>query len=498
MPQRPTPASTRFAGFGNPFVHAEPDGAVIQHLLWGDWLRLKKGKHNDWRQVRARGCEGWMREADIERKRILEVVFVDVGQGDGCLVVTPEDEHLVIDAGADDSMYRFLNWRYGGFSEPWVFDAGIISHPDEDHYLGFADLFTLPNVKFDVMYNNGILEYRGSDPLGKMQKINGRSCLTQLCKDENELAVFLGKESNWKHPSRSQYDKQYAAMLSKGLANGSFEKFRSIGRANEFLSGWNPGSGSVELEVLGPVPDEDGGTSGLRWLGGPGLTKNGHSVVLKLRYGDVRILLGGDLNIPAQEWLLEHHTGLDPRPATRDDHDTLIAAARRVFEVDVAKACHHGSADVSTRFLEATNSIATIISSGDNESHSHPRADALGATGRHGRGNRPLVFSTELGRSSPNAIKRPEIMKARLRQLRQEIPLAPEGSALAKKLVSEFDEIVDKIDRSVAVFGAIHLRTDGKNVVMAQKLERPRGNTKWDIYTLMNRGGALRYESKFD
>jgi hypothetical protein len=89
-------------------------------------------------------------------------------------------------------------------------------------------------------------------------------------------------------------------------------------------------------------------------------------------------------------------------------------------------------------------------------------------------------------------------MKARLRELREEIRLAPDGSALAKKLVREFDEIVDKIDRSVAVFGAVQLRTDGKNVVLAQKLERPRGNTKWDIYTLMNRGGALRYESEFD
>ncbi|MGI8843176.1 MAG: ComEC/Rec2 family competence protein [Gemmatimonadaceae bacterium] len=498
MPQRPTPSSTRFAGSGNPFVYDEPDGAVIQHLLWGDWLRLKSGKHNEWREVRARGCYGWMRDEDIQRERILEVVFVDVGQGDGCLVVTPEDEHIVIDAGADDSMYRFLNWRYGGFREPWVFDVGIISHPDEDHYLGLSDLFTMPNVTFDVIYHNGILEYRGSDALGKRQKINHRSCLTQLCPDEDALQTFLGNEPNWRHPSRAQYDKQYAAMLSKGLANGSFSKFRSLGRANEFLPGWNPGSRSVELEVLGPVLDEDGTTSGLRWLGNAGFTKNGHSVVLKLRYGDVSMLLGGDLNIPAQEWLLEHHTGLDPRPTTRDDHDTLISAARLVFQVDMAKACHHGSADVSTRFMEATNPVATVISSGDNESHAHPRADALGATGRHGRGNRPLIFSTELGRSSSNSIKRPEIMKARLRELREEIRMAHGGSALAKKLVSEFDKIVDQIDRSVAVFGAIQLRTDGRNVVLAQKLESPRGKTKWEIYTMVNRGGALRYESKFD
>jgi hypothetical protein len=250
--------------------------------------------------------------------------------------------------------------------------------------------------------------------------------------------------------------------------------------------------------VLGPVLDEDGQGSGLRWLGGVGPTKNGHSIVLKLRFDEVTMLLGGDLNIPSQEWLIEHHTGLDPRPTTRDEHDTLIRAARQVFQVDVAKACHHGSAEVSTRFMAATNPIATIISSGDDESHAHPRADALGATGRHGRGNRPLIFSTELGRSSRNTLKRPEIMKARLKELREEIRLAQAGSALEKKLVREFDDIVEKIDRSVAVFGAIQLRTDGKTIVLAQKLERPRGSTKWDIYELANHGGVLQYTSKHD
>lgn len=499
MPQRPVPSSTRFAGPNNPFVYDLPEGEVVQHLLWGDWLRLKQGKRNGWREVRARGTDGWMREEDIQRDRILEIVFVDVAQGDGCLIVTPDDEHIVVDAGVDDSMYRFLNWRYGGFQSPWVFDVAVISHPDSDHYGGFADLFEIPSVTFEVVYHNGILEYRGEDPLGKRKIINGRSCLTQLCPDETALADFLGKVSNWKHPSDERYDKQYATMLEKGLNNGSFNKFRSLSRDSDtYIPGWGPGAKKVELEVLGPVMDRKGATSGLRWLGKVGYTKNGHSVVLKLRYDDVTILLGGDLNVPSQELLLEYYTGLNPRPKTRDDHDTLIRAARQVFEVDIAKACHHGSADVSTRFMEATNPIATIISSGDEESHAHPRADALGATGRHSRGNRPLIFSTELGRSAPNAIRRPEVMKARLLELREKIDVAPDGSRIKRDMIREFNILVGEIDRSVAVYGAIQLRTDGKNVVLAQKLERPRGKTRWEIYPLVSRGGALRYESEVD
>lgn len=52
------------------------------------------------------------------------------------------------------------------------------------------------------------------------------------------------------------------------------------------------------------------------WFNDEGKTKNGHAVVLKLEYRGVKILLGGDLNTPAEEYLLRHYTGLDPRPET--------------------------------------------------------------------------------------------------------------------------------------------------------------------------------------
>jgi len=252
------------------------------------------------------------------------------------------------------------------------------------------------------------------------------------------------------------------------------------------------------MEVLGPV--REGGEGLLRYLDSSvSRTKNGHSVVIRLTYRDVTLLLGGDLNIPAQELLLEHHTGLDPRPEPRDEHDALVAAARETFQVDVAKACHHGAADISTLFLEAVNPIATVISSGDDEPHAHPRADALGATGRHARGNRPLIFSTELARSSKDTIRRPEVMKARLRELRDQIRLAGDDTRIRTKLENEFNQLVECIDRSVAVYGAIQLRTDGHRVVMAQKLERPRGSEKWDVYRLEPAGdGPLRYVSKYE
>jgi hypothetical protein len=42
----------------------------------------------------------------------------------------------------------------------------------------------------------------------------------------------------------------------------------------------------------------------------------------------------------------------------------------------------------------------TVISSGDNENYGHPQPDLLWSLGKYSRGGRPLIFSTELARST--------------------------------------------------------------------------------------------------
>lgn len=42
-----------------------------------------------------------------------------------------------------------------------------------------------------------------------------------------------------------------------------------------------------------------------------GRTKNGHSIILKLTIGNLRLLLGGDLNSSSEEYLLKCFTNKD-------------------------------------------------------------------------------------------------------------------------------------------------------------------------------------------
>lgn len=141
------------------------------------------------------------------------------------------------------------------------------------------------------------------------------------------------------------------------------------------------------------------------------------------------------------------------------------------------------------------------------EFHSHPRADTLGTIGRYSRGARPLIFSTELARSAKETIKHPNVLKEQFKDIKKQIEkLAKEGSDGSQQekeaLDTKYEKLLSKIERSIAVFGAINVRTDGRNVVVAQKLETPRsfkGQTvKWDIYCLESHDhGPLTYQSKY-
>ncbi len=137
--------------------------------------------------------------------------------------------------------------------------------------------------------------------------------------------------------------------------------------------------------MLGPVPTSPTGLCQFQWFKDSSHTRNGHSIVLKFIYGNRRILVGSDLNRESERYLLAHYHPGNP------------------FEADTTKACHHGSSEFDVEFLKAIQTYATIVSSGDNENYSHPHTDALGSVGRHSRGERPLVFSTELARSFRSA-----------------------------------------------------------------------------------------------
>lgn len=478
-----------FAIFPDIRIYDAPEGKTIQHLLFGDFITPPKKPSGTgykkwtasltktvdgktWLNVRSRQEEGWIQLDEIQLERTLEVNFVDIGQGDGCHVVTPSDEHFIIDAGEGDNMYRFLRWRFNlakpGGQLPKFF--GMISHPDQDHWKGFEWLLSKPpanqtrQIKFSTLYHNGIVQRTGST-IGETIKVDGERYLVDFVQDQQGVEEILEMEGE-----KSNLEKFLIGAL-KNFPDLSIETvFKNLGENNILYSDEN-----VELEVLAPIPEEINGHLMLRWFDVNteqiGKTKNGHSIVLMAKIGKMKILLGGDLNSKSADYLMEKYSNEDIRslkaqiedaspaelPGLQEKMQAIVDTCRAVFEAEIAKSCHHGSHDITNELLRSINPIATIISSGDEESHCHPRPETLGAIGKYGRGDRPLIFSTELARSSPEFIE----LKAR-------------------------ENPTDKVkQRVVATYGMITVRTDGEKAIISQKLEKDRSEfgklVKWHI-----------------
>lgn len=517
------------------YLRSSPgSGSKKNHLLLGDWLRvLDTEEKNGAVKVRCRNTTGWLNVDDFSEQRALEVNFVDIGQGDGCHIVTPDDDIIVIDAGVGSNMNRFLSWRYNlrsrnvaraadfdpdeSVREPWLIDHVVISHPDNDHYYGFLDVFENLKLKIGTVYHNGIVERPEEeeddhldypDDLGGYATFNGKKYLWDVINTSKKMKDLIKA-----HPHTR---KQYISTLRACVSNTPGVTFKALSiDANKldselYLGPFNQNS-KISLRILGPVAEKishQGSTRKcLRKLGSEGVTKNGHSLVIKLNYGNLSIMLGGDLNKQSQDFLLQNYTSIGTKAstlekkvrklmsegdkitdsdqkvlaATRSKLDVIVAEARKVFECAVAKACHHGSSHFSDTFLRVINATATVISSGDNESHAHPRPDALGAFGKHGRSERPLIFSTELARSTREftpIIKHFDALRDFLRKIEE-----TDDPTERKRLKREMEEAQD---RNVAVYGMITLRALGDHVVMAQKLEQARkSGTKWDIHELV-------------
>ena len=318
--------------------------SFLKELLFGDFITPSHTKDGDYKritidngtdkgeyiQVRSRNATGYIKESEIQAQRILEVNFIDVGQGDACHIATPDDKHFLIDSGGSDNMYRFLKWRFNlktAKVAPPPFSV-LISHSDSDHYQGFGKIFSLTagtaqQFTIEKIYHNGIVEApvaKGVPALAKLGTLvekDGCKYITDLC-DTNEDYEKRVRESK-----AGDYIKtlQKSSAPKQALRLGSDPIYDKDG---------------LKMEILSPVAEQIDGKPALRSFGDVGKTKNGHSVVIKLTMGKLRILLGGDLNTESEYHLISHYSGIDVK-GLRDQlkKKNLSLEKRRALEGQV-------------------------------------------------------------------------------------------------------------------------------------------------------------------
>jgi beta-lactamase superfamily II metal-dependent hydrolase len=358
-----------------------------------------------------------MKATDVVRPRsqnkVLKVNCVDVQQGDGSVIESPDGQVILVDGGDNQLFARYLAGRFRGTSaaKPKEIACILVTHGDADHFAGLPEILesetnATPRKRLFIQpqryYHNGIVKRPSSVDgkrvpdaklLGPTKKANGSTYLVGL---ENNLLTVPDDEMNapfrkWKGALKTYHKR--SPLECRRLQYGDDDAF-------DFFN-----TDDLRIEVLGPLVEDVGGKPALRFLGNPpkgpraghdslslkenqftGLsashTINGHSIVFRLTYGGFSYLFTGDLNDESSRFLTREHN-----------------AGRLNLRADVFKAPHHGSADFSGAMIEAVSPVVSIISSGDENARKeyiHPRATLVGALGRYSRVPEPLIFVTEL------------------------------------------------------------------------------------------------------
>ena len=211
----------------------------------------------------------------------MDVLFFDVGQGDAALITTPAERRILVDTGP-----RSFEGRAALSTAvlPYLRRTGVrhlhtvvVTHPDADHLGGLPPL--LRHVSVGRVLHSG------------------------------------------QHVDTDLFRQSRRRLRQEGIPH------RAVDRGDTLSV--DP---SLRVDVLGPPAQP--GRQGLD-------TENGRSVVLRLTYGDVRVLLPGDIEAAAE----------------RD----LVRTFGSTLQSRVVKVPHHGSGSSSTEpfVAAATGSTAT-------------------------------------------------------------------------------------------------------------------------------------------
>ncbi|HFD33280.1 MAG TPA: MBL fold metallo-hydrolase [Gammaproteobacteria bacterium] len=400
-------------------------------LIFGDEIKTSTASPPSgagWSSIRYRGRNGEIKEPELTKDRSLEMYFLDVGQGDAAFVVTPNKTKILVDGGVKDRALGFLIWKYQ-LDKPnsnLTIDHLFLSHADEDHVSGLVPLLNHPKITVINIWHNGIAVYKEppfNQPLGQ---------------------VVNGKLRTW-HSVLADLE---PAKLSKGFekwitaVTDSGANYNALDSSDETVDIGDP---DIRLEIVSPILEDD---NTFKWFSSKSKTINGHSLTFRIIYGHVRTFFSGDLNTKGSKHILKQ-----PNMALK-------------LNSHIFKSPHHGSHDYYQPLLEAISPMISVVSSGDSPDHGHPRASFLGGLGLAGRGDSPLVFSTEIAATfvddSDVAVDENEPTTLG--------DLDFSSSTANKEARRRFKKVLS---------GIINVRTNGQHIYSARRV---RASYQWELY----------------
>lgn len=268
----------------------------------------------------AAGLIAVIKPSSNHQKGKLIVHFLDVGQGDSAFIVFPRGRTMLVDGGGEirfkkgEPDHDSIDWPQADGSEP--------DFPDEAFSIGEAVvsrfIWSLGRTRVDYV-------------LATHAHADHMSGLVDVVRNLDVGQAVVGHAPT---------------------AEAEFEQFRNaVARRNVPFSMLKAGEhfdiDGVGIDVLWPRPAQ----------GPPVTSGNDDSIVLRLVYGSISIMLAGDIE--------------------RNAEDSLVAAGVNL-KADVLKVPHHGSRTSSTEaFVDAVNPGYAVISVGERSRFGHPHASVV-------------------------------------------------------------------------------------------------------------------------
>ncbi len=279
----------------------------------------------------------------------LNVHFVDVGQGDACIIELPDGKNMLIDGGDKDSevaenllSYIEANILDDDGTAIDYFDYAILTHPDADH-CGSMDK-VLQKYPAKVFYRPNVLATRSgyTDP-GKNALIAGYG-EKETIEYRDVIAAGYNAELN---TTVLVNNIDLPAIVPEGIAKGEdgYYSFTFYGPESPSYTDWND-----------------------------------YSPIMILEYEDIRFALTGDCEKHGEAEFAEN-----VEEAKTDGVTDKFDEFTDDFHVDVIKLGHHGSrtstgealVDAITGSTEQRATTLLIASCGFDNKYDHPHTDKI-------------------------------------------------------------------------------------------------------------------------
>ena len=321
-------------------VFAVLSAALLISLIWQDKINAALGLTG----VEENEYDGMNTDAVLSGSGgDLNLHFVDVGQGDACIVELPDGRNMLIDSGSsdrDDKLISYIDENIKDDDGKTIggFDIVIMTHSDEDHCGEMADVLgRFPAKEAFYRPNQEATRSGFSDP-GKADlygNYNGKSTKAYA------EAIGAGYAGGAKGIVTNALDDSQNVIAPENVARGE--------------------EGYYEINFYSPVKDSYG-------------DYNNYSPIIVLEYNDNKVALSGDAEKEAEADFVEKAKAGEGR----------YAAFTEEFTVQAIKLGHHGSRTSSSEdYLETMTTAASrkdvriIISCGKDNKYGHPHAEVM-------------------------------------------------------------------------------------------------------------------------